>query len=82
MNVQRLHQLAVSDTGFIFDPITGNSFTANDIGIKILNLLKQGLDILDVKSEIFGEYEISENELESDINDFMQMLKNYHLISK
>lgn len=36
----RLKQLAVSDTGFIFDPMTGQSFTVNQTGRLVIDFLK------------------------------------------
>ena len=38
---ERLKQLAVSDTGFIFDPMTGQSFTVNGTGKLVIDSLKQ-----------------------------------------
>ena len=37
----RLRQLAVSDTGFVFDPQTGQSFTVNATGRLVLDCLKR-----------------------------------------
>ena len=36
----RLKQLAMSDTGFIFDPQSGQSFTVNKTGHVVLSMLK------------------------------------------
>ncbi len=36
----RIKQLAVSDTGFVFDPQTGQSFTVNRTGRLVLDCLK------------------------------------------
>jgi len=41
-NRDRLSQLAVSETGFIFDPQTGQSFSVNPTGLIVLDLLKRG----------------------------------------
>ncbi len=83
MNTERLSNLAISDTGFIFDPATGQSYSTNAVGIDIIHHLKSGKDpqqILDVMMETY-DHEVSGNDLEGDIADFMNELKNYSLIN-
>ena len=36
MNIRK--DIAISDTGFVFDPVTGESFSLNPIGVEILSL--------------------------------------------
>ena len=33
--------IAVSESGFIFNPTTGDSYTANEIGLEIIKCLKE-----------------------------------------
>ncbi len=80
MNIEKLSALAISDTGFIFDPITGHSFTSNETGIAIINFLKQGLSVDEVVDELLEIYDTDENQLEIDVLDFIQNLKNYNLL--
>ena len=42
-NVRRLGDLALSDTGFAFDPLTGATFTVNATGLCVLLAMKEGL---------------------------------------
>ena len=44
--------IAISDSGFIFNPDTGESFTANPIGLEILSMLKDGLDAKAVRKQL------------------------------
>ncbi|MBF0118571.1 MAG: PqqD family protein [Desulfobacterales bacterium] len=82
MNTDRLLSLAISDTGFIFDPNTGFPFNANSTGIEIIKYLKENKDISEIIDIFLEEYDISKkDELESDIMDFVQHLKNYYLIT-
>jgi len=80
MNTQRLSTLAISDSGFIFDPSTGDAFNTNSIGVKIIQLLKQGKDLNELYDLLIEDYEVPGEELEADLNDYIQMLKNYHLV--
>jgi hypothetical protein len=41
LNGERLKQLAVSETGFIFDPQSGQSFTVNPTGHLVIEMLKR-----------------------------------------
>ena len=38
----RLSDLAISDSGFVFDPYTGASFSVNLTGLTLLRALKDG----------------------------------------
>jgi hypothetical protein len=80
MDIDKLSVLAVSESGFIFDPVTGHSYTANATGLKILELLKSGKDEDEIKTELMDEFEASEDELTVDIQDFIENLKKYFLV--
>ena len=80
MNVEKLTRLAISDNGFIFDPITGHSFATNEIGIKIINLLKENKENEDILDELAEIYSVNENELDVDLMDFIHNLKNFSLV--
>ncbi len=71
--------LALSETGFVFDPSNGNSFATNPIGLSIVKMLKEGKDIELIKKNILNEYLTDANTLEKDIYDFINMLKKLQL---
>jgi len=81
MNSERLKSLAISDSGFIFDPSSGNTYNTNATGIKIINYLKEKKDINEIFDLFMEQYDVSSDEVEFDINDFIENLKNYHLVS-
>lgn len=72
--------LAVSETGFIFNPTSGDSFTANEIGADILNLLKEDKSIEDIKSNLIDKYDVDASQLEKDVDDFIVLLRDNNLI--
>ncbi|MDD3045239.1 MAG: PqqD family protein [Candidatus Delongbacteria bacterium] len=80
MDRDKLSVLAISDSGFIFDPVTGHSYTANATGLKILELLKAGKDEDEIKSVIMDEFDASDDEVTVDIQDFVENLKKYFLV--
>ncbi|UPT68734.1 MAG: PqqD family protein [Sphingobacteriales bacterium JAD_PAG50586_3] len=72
--------LAVSETGFIFNPTSGDSFTANEIGTEIINLMKESKSIADIKTALLDKYDVEGNQLEKDVDDFMVLLRDNNLI--
>ncbi len=73
------NNIAVSDNGFIFNPASGESFSANPVGLEMLNLLRKGKEAEEVIREIETKYQVDSSTLERDLNDFIEMLKQYHL---
>ena len=71
--------IALSDSGFVFDPATGDSFTTNPIGLEIIKLLKDGKTQQEIKSTIVKKYLIDEATFEKDSYDFMNMLSKHRL---
>ncbi|MDY0017182.1 MAG: PqqD family protein [Candidatus Delongbacteria bacterium] len=80
MDIDKLSVLAISDSGFIFDPVTGHSYTANATGLKILELLKAGKEEDEIKAMIMEEFDASDDEVTVDIADFVENLKKYFLV--
>jgi len=72
--------IAVSDTGFLFNPSTGDSYSVNPIGMDIVRLMKQNKEIDEIKQAIMNEYICDEATFEKDYYDFTMMLRNYKLL--
>jgi hypothetical protein len=71
--------IAVSESGFIFNPTTGDSFSLNPIAQKILKMMKDGLSVDDIKKHFISHYRIDEASFEKDLYDFTSMLRNYKI---
>jgi len=72
--------IAVSETGFVFDPSTGDSFTLNPMGLHILELVKQGKNQNDICKEITSNYDVDDSSFERYFYDFVATLKQMQLI--
>jgi hypothetical protein len=72
--------IAVSDSGFLFNPGTGESFSLNPIGAEIIGLLKEDKSIEEVSKKLGKIYETDEVTIERDLYDFISMLKQHNLI--
>ncbi len=71
--------VALSDSGFVFNPSTGDSFSTNPIGLEIIKLLKEGKSMDYVKASLLKTYTIEEATLERDCYDFANMLMKFKL---
>ena len=72
-----LRRLAVSESGFIFDPVTGNSFTANDSALVLIKLLQVEMKIEEAVSVLTSRFEVESREAERDIRDFVAVLAKH-----
>ena len=72
--------IALSESGFIFDPASGESFSLNNTGADIVDLLKKGSSIEEIRSFMLNKYEAEEHEIEKEIFDFVNILRQYQLI--
>lgn len=74
--------IAISETGFVFDPTTGDSYSLNPVAAEIMQLLKENKSVKEVITEILEKYDVEESQLEKDILDFVMSLEQYHLIEQ
>ena len=71
-----LMRLALSDSGFVFDPVTGNSFTVNGSGLAILRLLQREPALDQVVARLCEEYDAEAPLVERDVIEFAALLRN------
>ena len=77
MNIKK--NIALSDSGFVFNPSTGDSFSTNPIGLEIIKMLKEGKPQADIKSYILKTYATDEAAFEKDFYDFVNQLQKNKL---
>ena len=70
-----LHRLALSESGFVFDPVSGQSFTVNESGLDILRQLQKNTDLQQTHEYLMQNYAASEQELQRDLEDFIASLR-------
>ncbi len=73
--------IAVSENGFIFNPLSGDSFSTNPIGQEIFRLIKERKERGEIVKIIADKYAVEESTIEKDLGDFFQMLLSYQLVS-
>lgn len=74
--------LAISESGFLFNPSTGESFTVNPIGAKIIELMKEGKTEKEITAIIVEQYEVDINTLRKDLHDFTEVLRHHQLLDQ
>lgn len=72
--------IATSDSGFVFNPSTGESYSLNPIASEILGLAKAGKQKDEIISVILNKYHVDIATLEKDFSDFEGMLNHFRLI--
>ncbi len=72
--------LAISETGFLFNPLTGNSYSLNTVATDIINLLKENKTKEEIQITILERYEVDETTFENDYYDFLKLLQQFKLI--
>lgn len=69
--------VALSDTGFLFNPSSGESYSVNPIGQEIIELLKEEKTQEEIIAALLKKYNVESDTLEKDVPDFFNMLKLY-----
>jgi hypothetical protein len=72
--------IAVSESGYVFNPSTGESFSVNPIGIEIFNLIKEGDSFEEISGKILSDYITEKDTFEKDYSDFIALLRQFQLL--
>ena len=76
----RLKDLAISESGFLFDPYSGTTFTLNNTGKFILQLLMEEKGVEEMETALREKFEVGEEDLRNDIYEFVSLLKENHFL--
>ncbi len=73
---KQLADIAVSDTGFVFDPSTGQTFLLNKTGLRIVRMLQEGYEIDKTVGILEDEFEITKKDALEDVKEFLSLMKD------
>jgi hypothetical protein len=77
----RLRDLALNDSGFAFDPLTGHTFTINATGRFALRCLKDGMTSDETAHRLRESFAVSgEHDPSRDVQDFVSQLRECGLL--
>jgi len=79
---QKLRDLAVSESGFVFDPYSGATFSVNATGMCLLEGLKEGLDRQSLMARLEDRFETEGAELSRDVDEFLELLRTHAILPR
>jgi len=74
--------IAVSETGFVFNPTTGDSYSINKVGQEILAYIREDKSPAEITSLMTSIYDIDPPGFEKYFYDFISMLKQFELLDE
>lgn len=81
LDTTRLRDLAVSDSGFVFDPTTGHTYTLNASALAALRALKDGVAPDQIARALGEAFELDGSEdLDRDVLEFLGQLRTQGLV--
>jgi hypothetical protein len=81
-HVKRLGDLALSDTGFAFDPYSGSTFTINATGLCVLQAMKEGLAHEAIFARVRERFSARDADVGRDVDDFVALLRQHGLVAE
>lgn len=73
--------IAISEAGMVFNPLTGESFSANPIAAEIIDMIQEGKNNEAIANAITARYNVEAPAFERDLHDFIDILRHYHILS-
>lgn len=73
-------KIAISETGFVFNPATGDSYSMNPIATEILEMIKKDMSEEEIKNILLEKYDVSKSVLQKSYDEFIGTLKKLNII--
>ena len=73
--------IALSDSGFLFNPSSGDSYSLNPIGVEILKLMQDEKPDDEIVNKLLQDFDMDKDTIEKDLYDFKAMLTSHKLIN-
>jgi PqqD family protein of HPr-rel-A system len=74
-----ISSLAVSDSGFVFDPRTGHTYSVNATGLAVLRALKDGRSLRQIQDVLAQDFEQAAG-VDEHVRQFVQLLLDFGLV--
>ena len=72
-------EVKISDNGFVFNSKTGDSFSLNPIGLKLIKLIRENKEFEDIRNHFLEKYDVEELTFEKDFYAFCALLKHHQI---
>ncbi len=79
--MQCLNQLAINESGFTFDPRTGESYRLNETAVYLIKILRTGISEQEAAEKLAATFQISIAEAWEDVLEFITSLKQFGVLT-
>lgn len=73
-------EVKISDNGFVFNSLTGDSFSLNPTGLELIRMIVSGKELEEIRDAFTEKFDVDELTFEKDFYEFCNLLK-YHQIT-
>jgi len=78
--MNKIKSLVINESGFTFDPFTGETFTLNETGAVIIRQLREDAPLAEITEELTKTFDVSAGDAYTDILEFRNKLVIYGLL--
>ena len=71
--------IALSESGFVFNPNTGESFALNPSGQQLFTMIREGKDFAGIREYFLEHYEVEDAIFEKDFDDFTHLMITHQM---
>lgn len=79
--MEKYENLALSESGFLFDAANGSTYTLNRTGTLVLRAIMAGSGEETIVDDIVARFDIAEETARRDITQFTRQLAELHVIA-
>ncbi len=72
--------IAISDSGLLFNPGSGESYSVNPTGAEIIRMIRENRTETEIRDYFLAQYQTDESTFDKDYHDFIQLLKQHLLL--
>lgn len=73
-------EVTLSATGFLFDHVTGLTYTVNQTGRFILEKMLEGASVADIIKNLTEQFEVSETAARKDVEEFCEQMRTFGVL--
>jgi len=78
--MNKIKSLVINESGFTFDPFTGETFTLNETGAIIIRDLREDVPLAEISEKLAKTFDVNSKNAYTDILEFRNKLVIYGLL--
>lgn len=72
---EAVQRLSLNDSGFVFDPVCGRSYTVNKTGLRLLAMMQETASLGELQQQILMEFDVPAYTAERDVLEFIDQIR-------